>query len=254
MEHAYDRRGRHGRTMMCGTASVQVCLDAGAPDRVAARWHAIHAIGPALLAAFANSPRHGGRNLGWASGRMQNWFGIDATLATPPPPDADPAASWARHALDSPLLCVRRERSGWEAPPGVTFADWVAGALPTPPTFDDLDYHLGTLFPLVRPRGYLEVRYLDAQPGDGWRVPVALVAALFAREHTVDAAVEIAAEAAPRWRQAARDGLADPVLRKVTPALLDLACRALPDTGLAPTTISAVTESVGHRLNQGATR
>ncbi len=41
MERAYDRRGRHGRIMMGGTASAQVCLDAGTPERFATRWRAV---------------------------------------------------------------------------------------------------------------------------------------------------------------------------------------------------------------------
>ena len=46
------------------------------------------------------------------------------------------------------------------------------------PTADDLDYHLSTLFPPVRPRGHLELRMIDAQPGDGWIVPLAVSSAL----------------------------------------------------------------------------
>ena len=40
------------------------------------------------------------------------------------------------------------------------------------PPGSDLSYHLSTLFPPVRPRGHLEVRVIDAQPGDGWIVPL----------------------------------------------------------------------------------
>lgn len=37
-----------------------------------------------------------------------------------------------------------------------------------------------TLFPPVRPRGHLELRMVDAQPGrDGWMVPVAVTTAVF---------------------------------------------------------------------------
>jgi glutamate--cysteine ligase len=234
--------------MMGGTASVQVCLDAGTPDRLVARWQAVHAVGPVLLATFANSPRHAGRSLGWASGRMRTWFDIDPGLTRPPPGGDDPAADWARRAVDSRLVCVRRSGGDWLAPPGVTFGDWVDGALPTRPTFDDLDYHLSTLFPLVRPRGYLEVRYLDAQPRAEWVAPAALLTALFARESTVDAALALTTGSAGRWRPAARDGLADPVLAAEAPAVLDLACRALPHTGLSPTMISAVTAAAGRRL------
>jgi glutamate--cysteine ligase len=251
MERAYDRKGPHGRVMMGGTASVQVCLDAGLPDRFVHRWRAVHAVGPILLATFANSPRHAGRRLGWASGRMRTWFDIEPDLTHPPPPSDDPAADWARQAIDSRLVCLRRTDGDWLAPPGVTFGDWIEGALPTRPTYDDLDYHLSTLFPLVRPRGYLEVRYLDAQPGGDWLAPVALLTALFARESTVDAALALTSGSAGRWLAAARDGLADPVLAAEAPALLDLACRALPHIDLSPTTISAVTAAVGRRLGQG---
>lgn len=255
MEHAFDRHGPHGRTMMCATASVQVCVDVGTPERSRARWEAAHAVGPALLAAFANSPRQSGHNGGWASERMRTWFGLDPSLAAPPPPEPDPASGWARRALDSPLVCVRREGGDWAAPAGVTFADWIGGALATRPTYDDLDYHLSTLFPLVRPRGYLEFRYLDTQPRGERLVPVAVVAALFAREDTVDAAADIVADgAAGRWQSAARDGLADPVLHKAATALLELAGRALADLDADPTTIDAVTETVGHRLSRGARR
>ncbi len=251
MERAYDEHGPHGRVMMGGTASVQVCLDAGTPDRFVTRWHAVHAVGPVLLAAFANSPRRAGRSLGWASERMRTWFDIDPGLTRPPPRGDDPVADWARRAVDSRLVCVRRPDGDWLAPPGLTFGDWIDGALPIRPTFDDLDYHLSTLFPLVRPRGYLEVRYLDAQPRGGWLAPVALLTALVARESTVDAALALTTGSAGRWLAAARDGLADPVLAAEAPAVLDLACRALSHIDLSPTTISAVTAAVGGRLNRG---
>jgi glutamate--cysteine ligase len=78
-------------------------------------------------------------------------------------------------------MCVRRSgRQDWAAPPGLTFRDWLRGRGCTerPPTQADLAYHLSTLFPPVRPQGHLEVRYIDAQPGDGWVVPAAVVSAL----------------------------------------------------------------------------
>jgi glutamate--cysteine ligase len=103
---------------------------------------------------------------------------------TAPPPSVrgDPAAAWARRVLDTELLCVRRSDGRWDAPPGVTFAAWIRGQaeLP-PPTTADLDYHISTLFPPVRPRGHLEVRYLDAQPGRRWALPAAVLAALLHR-------------------------------------------------------------------------
>ncbi|GAA4938661.1 hypothetical protein GCM10023238_00440 [Streptomyces heliomycini] len=63
--------------------------------------------------------------------------------------------------------------------PGLTFRKW-SGPHARPPTRDDLDYHVTTLFPPVRPRGHLELRMIDAHArDDGWIVPLAVVAALF---------------------------------------------------------------------------
>ena len=36
------------------------------------------------------------------------------------------------------------------------------------PDADDLEYHLTTLFPPVRPRGWLELRMIDALPEELW--------------------------------------------------------------------------------------
>lgn len=247
MERSFDRRGRHGRVMMGSTAGLQVCLDAGQADEVGARWAALHDVGPPLLATFATSARHAGRHTGWASARMRSWLGIDPSR-TAPVSGPDPARAWAGYATAAPLLCVRRPHDCWDPPPGATFGDWVDGALGDRPTTDDLEYHLTTLFPPVRPRGYLEVRYLDAQPGGQWIAPVAVLTALLSGPDTVDAARELAAPAAGRWTAAARAGLADPVIRRTARDLLDLACRALPGTGLPGPVCDAVADTVNQRL------
>src|ERR1700722_19984065 len=77
MEAFFDRGGPWGRQMMCATASIQVCLDAGADSAGTGgprhRWRLLHAVGPVLVAAFANSPLRGGRAAGWAAARQQVW-------------------------------------------------------------------------------------------------------------------------------------------------------------------------------------
>ena len=67
-----------GRVMMCSTAAVQVNLDAGADQAdVARRWHLLEALGPPLVAAFANSPQRGRRATGWKSTRQAVWQGME---------------------------------------------------------------------------------------------------------------------------------------------------------------------------------
>jgi glutamate--cysteine ligase len=250
MERVFDTRGPHGRTMMGSTAGLQICLDAGRAGEVAARWAAVHALGPPLVALFANSRRHAGRDTGLASARMAAWWRMDPRR-THPPAGADPAEAWVRYAMAAPLLCVRRDGDNWDPPPGVTLCDWVAGALPDPPTADDVEYHLSTLFPPVRPRGYLEVRYLDSQPGPDWVVPVAVLAALLGDPATTSAALDLAAPVAGRWEQAWRHGLADPALHRAATAVADLAGRRL-DAGLPAAVRTHVTDTVQRRLSRAA--
>ncbi|GGL20578.1 ergothioneine biosynthesis glutamate--cysteine ligase EgtA [Mangrovihabitans endophyticus] len=251
MHRAFGRDvGAPGHTMMCSTAGLQVCLDAGDARSMPARWSALHDVGPPLLATFATSRMHAGRDTGWASGRMAAWYGLDARRSGPVPSAADPAAAWSEYALAAPLLCVRRSGGRWETPEGVTFADWIGGALPRPPTVDDLDYHLSTLFPPVRPRGYLEVRYLDTQPGDEWIAPAAVLTALLAGDDIVDAARNLAQPAAGRWVPAARDGLTDPLVATCAADLIDLACRHLDRTGLPMAVCDQVTAILDRRLHR----
>lgn len=229
MQRHFAAFGPEGRTMMCSTASVQVCLDAGADEAdVADRWQALHRWLPVLVGLFAHSPAGGLR-----SARTAVWAAIDPSR-TSAPVGADPRAAYARWALDARLLAVRREGS-WD-PPAITFRDWLRGdgGLASP-TVGDLEFHLSTLFPPVRARGHLELRALDAQPGeDGWRVPAALVTALLEDPVARAAATAAAADATAALHArpagttgpagaggvarvvgvAAETGMADPVLRR----------------------------------------
>jgi glutamate--cysteine ligase len=231
MEQRFDRVGPWGRSGMCSTAAVQVCVDAGEGAEVARRWTAVHTVGPALVAAFANSPVLHGRRTGWKSSRLATWLALDPQRTAPPPPTVgDPAVAWARRVLDTELLCVRRADGGWDAPVGVTFAAWIRGdtALAAPPTTADLDYHVSTLFPPVRPHGHLEIRYLDAQPGRRWALPAAVLAAVLSDPATTERAREVCEPAAGRWVSAARHGLDDRVLKRAAVAVFELALAALP--------------------------
>ncbi|MET8695513.1 ergothioneine biosynthesis glutamate--cysteine ligase EgtA [Streptomyces bauhiniae] len=256
MEACLDRTGRAGRHMMCASASVQVCVDAGyeepGPLGYERRWWLAHQLGAVLVAAFANSPLTSRRPTGWRSTRQLHWMEIGPGRAGAPPVDGEPRADWARHVLDSPVMCVRRDEGPWDVPEGLTFREWTRSGAPRPPTRADLDYHLTTLFPPVRPRGHLELRMIDAQPGDdGWIVPLAVTAALFDDPEAAEAAhraVKPLTERAldrpaphnPLWSDAARLGLADPGLREAATACFTAALAALPRLGATPEVSDAV--------------
>ncbi|RPE45966.1 glutamate--cysteine ligase [Streptomyces sp. Ag109_O5-1] len=264
MERCLDRTGTAGRHMMCTSASVQVCLDAGheepGPLGHTRRWWLAHQLGPVLVAAFANSPLVGARPTGWLSTRQLLWMEIGSGRAGAPPLDGDPRASWARHVLDAPVMCVRRDTGPWEVPDGLTFREWTRSGVPTR---EDLDYHLTTLFPPVRPRGHLELRMIDAQPGDdGWIVPLAVTVALFDDPEAAETAyrtVKPLAERAmslpaphnPLWLDAARSGLGDPELHEAAVVCFAAAVEALPRLGATPEVVAAVTEYLDRYVRQG---
>ena len=235
MEAFFDRGGPWGRQMMCGTASVQVSLDAGDDSDGHTgyrwRWRLLHAIGPVLVAAFANSPLREGRPTGWKSSRQQVWARMDPGRTKPPPlaGDGDLPAVWAAYALDAQVMCVPSDGSGdWSAPPGLRLRDWVRGSDGSralrAPTTEDLTYHLSTLFPPVRPRGHFELRMIDAQQGDGWVVPVAVASALLSDAQATDAAMAAAerlwhpdgANGQDPWLLAASAGPAHPRIARAS--------------------------------------
>jgi glutamate--cysteine ligase len=222
MEQHFDRFGPAGRTMMCSTASLQISLDAGfdhpGSTGAAQRWARLHNLLPVLVAMFANSPFHHGVPGGWHSNRQRIWLTMDPTRTTAVPPSADPRLAWARYALDALVLCIPSEKACWNAPRGLTMRKWLRGEGPRPATLDDLEYHLTTLFPPVRPRGFMEIRVIDAQAGSDWEPVTAMVTALMDDEHAADLAAEACAPVASLpdpIRSAARHALADPMLAPV---------------------------------------
>ena len=85
-----------GPVMMTSTAALQVNLDIGSDlDEAWRRWTLLHTVGPTMVAAFANSPVHAGRDTGWKSARQHVWQRLDRAR-TSMPDGPDPATAWAR--------------------------------------------------------------------------------------------------------------------------------------------------------------
>jgi len=207
-----------GRTMMCATASVQVNLGLGAGHRVARRWRAANVVGPVLAAAFSSSPNEQGSG----SARLAAWLELDPSRTAPVASDGSPCQDWVDYALAADVMLIQTE-DGCQAlgDEPLTARAWIErGHTLGWPTAEDVAYHLTTLFPPVRPRGWLELRMIDSLPDPWWRVPVAVAAALLDDAE----AVEACAGVADRWWEAALDGLADPLL---APAAEVCAKRAL---------------------------
>jgi len=211
-----SQTGEAGAAMMTSTASVQLNLDAGPRDGWADRVRLAHSLGPTMIAIAANSPLLAGQFTGWRSARQRVWSQLDSARCGPilGVNGDDPASDWARYAMKAPVMLVHPtpEMDAVPITEWVPFADWADGRVllgGRRPTQDDLDYHLTTLFPPVRPRRFLEIRYLDSLPDAVWPAVVFTLVTLLDDPVAADVAAEATEAVATAWDRAAQIGLGD---------------------------------------------
>jgi glutamate--cysteine ligase len=242
MQRYFDADGPAGREMMTNTASIQVNLGLGSGDEAVARWRLAHAVAPTLLATFANSPFSRGRRTGWQSSRLRAWWTLDPTRAGPPRVDGDAVGHWIDYALDARVMFVR-DADGTCHPltERLSFGDWMArGHELGWPTLDDFAYHLTTLFPPVRPRGWLEVRVLDALPTPFWQVAVLATYAVLTTAGCDDAVTAAVEGTTDLWVDAAQLGLRHPALAAAARRLFAVVLDALDDRHVDPALVDLV--------------
>jgi glutamate--cysteine ligase len=218
-----------GRAMMTATAALQINLDAGPAAGWTRRLELMRDLGPVLVAASAGSPYLAGRSSGWRSMRQQAWHGIDHTRSDPVP-GREPTAAWASYALNAPVMLVHDGAATTPVTRRVPFRAWLRGAEPLGrrPSTTDLDYHLTTLFPPIRPRGYVEIRCLDALPDRWWPALTAFTVTLLDDPVAADEARELCAPVRGAWAAAARDGVAEPRLHAAVVGCADVVARRCP--------------------------
>jgi glutamate--cysteine ligase len=213
--------GPAGGRMMRQTAALQVNLDTG--DAPLQRWTMLNRLAPYLVAIFANSPRYAGRATGHASHRASTWRALDSSRTGVFPDPAAPIATYLEFALCAPWM-LRRDADGRWLP----FCGWLARG---EGTLEEWDEHLSTLFPEVRPRGWLEVRSIDAIAPEWYPAPIALLTGLtYDRDALAQAHELLWASDSELLERAGDDGLRDPSLQRTAIDLCDLAlegCAAL---------------------------
>lgn len=214
--------GPFGARMMRQTAALQISIDAGAGPTALARWRVLNAAAPYIVAMFANSPRHAGALTANQSMRAECWRRLDPAR-TGIVDGAHPVDGYLAFALAAPDM-LRRRSDGTYAP----FGEWLdAGTA----TSDAWHHHLSTLFPEVRPRGYLEVRGADTVDPAACAAPLALIAGLaYADGARADALALLGPADAALLERAGRAGLRDAGIATAAAQLADIAlagCRSL---------------------------
>jgi glutamate--cysteine ligase len=226
MDAYLGSRGDAGRRMMRQTAATQVAVDLGGPTVMLDRWRLLNAAAPSLIAAFANSPRYAARDTGHRSFRCHIWRTLDPTRTGVVGAGTEPVEEYLEFALRAPAL-FHAQSMGEYRPFGELAARGLVDA-------HDWDEHLSTLFPEVRPRGYFEVRSVDAVPLEWLPAVVGVIAGIAYDARTGAAALDLLPDPTPSALvSAGRDGLGDPAIASVARDLLTLGLEGCERLGLA---------------------
>lgn len=230
MEQYFVARGSAGATMMCATASMQV--NVGFSDEPHIQWELAHDLAPILGAIFAHSPLVAGRPSGWQSARLAVWAALDPPRTRAVAHGADARNDWVRYALDAPLMFIRDGHSCTVPASAITMRDWLERGHPAgAATVDDITYHLTTLFPPVRPRGWLELRVLDALPHPWWQVAAAITITALTNPEVGSRLEPIVRGCRELGLTAAWWGVHDPALGATACRVLDTILAALGSNG-----------------------
>jgi glutamate--cysteine ligase len=210
----FDAQGRAGVRMMRQTAAIQVNLDF--LEEPMLRWTVLNALAPYVTAIFANSPIYMGSPTGCQSYRAETWRNADPSRTGLLARSDDPVGEYLEFALSAPAMLLPPEDDGYRP-----FRWWWSRGRAG---LDDWHAHLTTLFPEVRPRGYLESRSVDALRPEWYAVPICFLAGIVYDRESLQAAADLVGQPNPELLQRAGvDGLADPDIGDVARDLFEIA-------------------------------
>lgn len=205
--------GTRGLDMMFRTCTVQVNLDFSTEADMVRKLRVSLALQPVATALFAASPFSEGALNGFQSMRSEIWRDTDKARSGMIAFAFDEGMSYEAYvdwALDVPMYFVKRG-AVYHDVAGASFRDLLAGKLERLPgeraTISDWANHLGTLFPEVRLKRYLEMRGADAGPPEMLNALPAFWVGLLYDQDALDAAWDLVKGWTAEQRQALRDGV-----------------------------------------------
>jgi glutamate--cysteine ligase len=170
MSRYMPKVGSRGLDMMFRTLTVQVNLDFENEADMVAKLRVSLALQPLATALFAASPFTEGKLNGFRSMRSEIWRDTDNQRAGMLAFAFEDGMGYERYvdwALDVPMYFIKRGPTYHDVA-GSSFRDLMKGDLKAAPgqsaTLADWANHMGTLFPEVRLKRYLEMRGADAGP------------------------------------------------------------------------------------------
>jgi glutamate--cysteine ligase len=203
--------GKLGLDMMYRTCTVQTNLDFSSEADMVKKLRVSLALQPLATALFANSPFTEGRPNGYLSFRAEIWRDTDKDRTGMLPWAFDAGMGferWVDYALDVPMYFVKHGDDYVDVA-GQSFRDLMAGKLPGMPgahaTISDWSNHIGSIFPEVRLKRYLEMRGADSGTLPNLLALPAFWAGILYDDVSLDAAWDLARPWTAEERQILRD-------------------------------------------------
>jgi glutamate--cysteine ligase len=203
--------GTLGLDMMYRTSTVQANLDFASEADMVKKLRVSLAWQPVATAIFANSPFTEGKLNGFQSFRSAVWMDTDNQRAGMLPFAFEDGMGFERYvdyALDVPMYFIKRGDTYHDVA-GSSFRDLLAGRNPAAPgeraVLSDWVNHVGTIFPEVRLKRYLEMRGADSGPLSRIVALPALFVGLLYDDGALDAAWDIVKDWTAEERQKLRD-------------------------------------------------
>ena len=182
--------GRGGRQMMRGTASTQISIDYSSEEDFRRKLQALAVLSPLLRLLCENTPVFEGAPYTGHLLRTDIWRRTDPVRCGYPPGIFRPDYGFADYAgwlLDVPLILMHRG-DGTRDTGVMTAAEVYAGR---DTDEEDLRHILSMVFPDVRLKRYLEIRFADAVSGERMLAYCALVKGIFYTEAGLTACEEL---------------------------------------------------------------
>ena len=182
--------GRGGRQMMRGTASTQISIDYSSEEDFRRKLQALAVLSPLLRLLCENTPVFEGAPYTGHLLRTDIWRRTDPVRCGYPPGIFRPDYGFADYAgwlLDVPLILMHRG-DGTRDTGTMTAAEVYAGR---DTDEEDLRHILSMVFPDVRLKRYLEIRFADAVSGERMLAYCALVKGIFYTEAGLTACEEL---------------------------------------------------------------
>ena len=186
--------------LMLQTCSIHLNFDWGASDDVhVKRFVLANLLSPFAVGLFANSHILEGKATPYKSYRNYLWQNLDP-LRTQRLPLKRIINNWSKAALvetyahfaaQAPLIYLRRLPHK-KIDSKLALNHWLQKPIMgLSPDEDDYRQHLSLLFPNVRPKGYLELRMVDAPPTAWQMIPALFFSGLMYSEKTMNKALKL---------------------------------------------------------------